>query len=38
MGHTVNDKTKQEILIKKSIESNDKKDYNKIKNNNYENI
>jgi predicted transcriptional regulator len=38
MGYTNETKNKQEEIIKKSIESNDKKNDNKIKNNSYENI
>ena len=38
MGYTNEAKNKLEEIIKKSIESNDKKDNNKIKNNSYENI
>jgi len=38
MGYTIETKNNQEEIIKKSIESNDKKNDNKIKNNSYENI
>jgi predicted transcriptional regulator len=38
MGYTIETKNKQEEIIKKSIESNDKNSNNKIKNNSYENI
>ena len=38
MGYTIETKNKQEEIIKKSIESNDKNNNNKIRNNSYENI
>ena len=38
MGYTNEAKNKQEEIIKKSIESNNKNINNKIKNNSYENI
>jgi len=37
MGYTIDSKNKQEIL-KKTIETNDRKDNSKMKNNSYENI
>ena len=38
MGYTIETKNNQEEIIKKSIESNDKNNNNKIRNNSYENI